>query len=246
MSSSVNWISDRECVKDRRNRTLDLPFFHLPFFKQPSEKHSASGSEALEMAKFSIVYFQNGDLEKAEVLQTKVKDFACEELALGNKRARRAARFLAQTCILRSRIKKAAELLQEVLKACENTLGSDHSETIKIIDSLAAIRCQQGRFTESQSLAEQGVRQFTILLGPDHEDTLLAMETLARVTWHFTKYEQARSLHKKAADEMAALHGHVDEKTLNSKECVATAYLSIDATYLYDPVTSPENPLEIL
>ena len=200
-------------------------------------------SEAVAMAKFSLIYLHNGEFDGAEALQVRVKDYACSALSLKHQRARQATLFLAQTYLHQVRMNKAAELQAEVLRACESTLGPSHYETLKVIDNLGATRCFQGRFKESRILGEKAVQGLTELLGPDHEDTLLAMDKLGRIVWRYCEYEKARELHRKAAEGMTKLHGATHERTLISKECLATCYLSLDGNLL--EVDNPE-PFEIM
>ena len=180
-----------------------------------------------ELAKFSWVYFQNGFFDEAEPLQLKVQQFVCGKLGMGHPQGRITTLFLAQTYWHQMRTNKAAQLQEDVLKACQSSLGPDHLQTLKDMDTLGASRCFQGRFRESRQLHERAIAGMNKLLGSTHEDTLLAVDNLGRVMWRYFQYDEAKVLHAKAVDGLtkAKNYGPSHEKTLIAKECLAIAHL---------------------
>lgn len=184
---------------------------------------------AIEFAKFSFVYFNNGFYVEAEKLQLKVQDFVCSRLGMNNQLAWRITMALSATYFLLTKTNKAAELQAQVLESCKQTLGADHPQTLKFMDILGASRCFQGRFEESRKLHEKAIEGMSKVLGPNHEDTLLAIDNLGRVMWRYFQYELCHSLHEKAVEGMSKAEslGPTHAKTLVAKECLALSCIDL-------------------
>ena len=182
-----------------------------------------------ELAKFSWVYVQNGLYDDAERLQVKVQQFVCDNLGIGHPLGRLTTLFLANTYWHQMRTNRAAELQEEVLAAHDSSLGQDHHQTFKDMDTLGASRCYQARFHEARELHEKAINGLTKLLGPLHEDTLGAIDNLGRVLWRYNEYDEARILHERAVDGLIKCKniGPTHERTLFAKECLAVAHLDI-------------------
>lgn len=189
---------------------------------------------AIEFAKFSLVYFNNGFYVQAEELQLKVRDFVCSRLGKDNQLAWRVTLALSATYFELSKTNKAAELQAEVVESCKQTLGADHLQTLKFMDILGASRCFQGRFEESRGLHEKAIEGMAKLLGPSHEDTLLAMDNLGRVMWRYFQFETCHNLHAKAVEGLskAKSFGPTHAKTLEAKECLALSNIDLSGADL--------------
>ncbi|KAF2832804.1 hypothetical protein CC86DRAFT_399469 [Ophiobolus disseminans] len=74
---------------------------------------------------------------------------------------------------------EAAELHEKVLKIYEDPLGEDHPRTHKIMDTLGANRCFQGRFKESEELHRRAVGGMTRVFRGKYEKTLEEFEDIA-------------------------------------------------------------------
>ncbi|KAL8716875.1 MAG: hypothetical protein Q9225_005835 [Loekoesia sp. 1 TL-2023] len=198
----------------------------------PVLKHDFGRTQAIESAKFSLIYVQNGYFSEAETLQVKTRDFVCARLGMEHVPARRITLFLAGTYGLQMRTNKAAELQQEVLEACKTHLGPNYPETLKVMNTLGASRRFQGRFKESRALLEKAIKGMTDTLGLEHEDTLQAMDDLGRLMWMYLDYSKARDLHGKAVSGLAKVLGPLHERTLIAKENFAMAHLSFEGEVL--------------
>lgn len=183
--------------------------------------------QALQTAKFSLVYSQCGLWNEAEALQVVVKDFICGKLGMEHPASRRISLFLAGTYWQQARTNEAGALHQQVLESCMRALGPDHHETLKVMDTLGASRCFQGRFKEAKELHEKAIDGMTRTLGPEHEDTLIAVDNLGRVMWRYFRYDEARELHWRAMTGMKKLLGSTHSHTLTAMESLAMAYLQI-------------------
>ncbi|KAL8825523.1 MAG: hypothetical protein Q9170_007758 [Blastenia crenularia] len=196
--------------------------------------HGFGRVQAIESAKFSLVYVQNGYFSEAEELQVKTRDFVCARLGMEHVAARKITLFLAGTYFLQMRTNKAAELQEQVLKACKTHLGPSHPETLEAMNILGSSRRFQGRFRESRALLEKTIDGTTATLGAEHEDTLQAMDDLGRLMWMYLDYSKARELHSKAASGMSQLLGVLHERTLIAKENLAMAHVSLEGDMLTD------------
>ena len=57
-------------------------------------------------------------------------------------------------------------------------LGSSHPNILETMNSIAMIRCNQGRFDEASSIHKEVVETWTSTLGKDHRYTLVDLYTL--------------------------------------------------------------------
>ncbi|KAL8818043.1 MAG: hypothetical protein Q9223_003247 [Gallowayella weberi] len=203
-------------------------------------------NQAIESAKFSLIYVKNGYFNEAEDLQVKTRDFVCSRLGLEHVMARRSTLFLAGTYGLQMRNNKAAKLQEQVFDACKTYLGSDHPETLKVMGTLGASRRFQGRFREGRYLLERAIERMTKVLGPDHEDALQARDDLGRLLWMCLEYSAAREHHAKAVDGLTKIFGPLHEKTLIAKENLAMACLSFTGEILIDEPDAHSLMVEVL
>ncbi|KAL9601247.1 MAG: hypothetical protein Q9219_002652 [cf. Caloplaca sp. 3 TL-2023] len=209
-------------------------------------KHDFGRMQALESAKFSLIYVQNGYFGEAETLQVKTRDFVLARLGMEHVAARRITLFLSTTYGLQMRTNKAAQLQEEVLEACRVHLGPRHPETLKAMNILGTSRRFQGRFREGRILLESAIEIMKETLGPEHQDTLEAMDGLGQLEWMYLHYPEARDLYTKAVDGMIKILGPLHEKTLIAKEHLAMSCLSFEGNVLNDGDQAHATMLEVL
>ncbi|MCJ1366415.1 hypothetical protein MMC16_005543 [Acarospora aff. strigata] len=148
--------------------------------------------QALESAKFSLVYSQCGLWKEAEQLQLAVKNYICPLLGMEHPTSMRIALALSATYWQQARANEAADLQDEVFQACEKSLGPDHPTTLKVMDTLGTSRSLQGRYQEAEKLHRQAIEGMTKAKGAEHEDTLLAVDHLGAVMLWFFRYEEVK------------------------------------------------------
>lgn len=208
-------------------------------------QHDFGRAQAIESAKFSLVYVQNGYFSEAEALQVKTREYVCARLGMEHIAARRITLFLAGTYGLLMRTNRAAELQEEVLEACKTYLGPKDPETLKVMSTLGSTRRWQGRFREGRQLLEKTIEGMTEILGVQHEDTLQAMDDLGQLEWMYLNYARARELHTSAVDGMTKLLGPLHEKTLIAKEHLAMSCLSFQGDILIDGPQAHDKMVEV-
>lgn len=209
-------------------------------------RHKFGRAQAIESAKFSLIYVQNGYFGEAEALQVKTREFVCSRLGMEHIAARRITLFLAGTYGLQMRTNTAAKLQEEVLDTCKTNLGPKDPETLKVMNTLGTSRRYQGRFREGRQLLEKAIEGMTEILGPDHEDTLQAMDDLGQLEWMYLNYANARDLHTKAVTGMTKILGPLHERTLIAKEHLAMACLSFEGDVLVDGPKAHDTMIEVL
>lgn len=208
-------------------------------------KHDFGRAQAIESAKFSLIYVQNGYFSEAEALQVKTREFVCARLGMEHIAARRITLFLAGTYGLQMRTNKAAELQEEVLEACKTYLGTKDPETLKAMSILGSTRRWQGRFREGRQILQTTIEGMTEIIGPEHQDTLQAMDDLGQLEWMYLNYARARELHTKAVDGLTKLLGPLHEKTLIAKEHLAMACLSFQGDILVNGPQAHDTMVEV-
>ena len=228
-------IRNRIIKKQRMSRRPWLPL--APQFDR---------RQALQLAKFSFVYFLCGAWEEAEQLQRAVQGYICPRFGMEHPASMQISCFLATTCWHQGQANEAANLMDEVLEAALNSLGPEHPTTLQIMDQLGVIRRLQGRYSDSEVLHRKAIERMTKRLGADHEDTLLAMDNLGQTLWAFFRYEEAKEQHLKAYAGMAnhPKLGPTHETTLSAKEHLAMTYREIGGELLNDALKLMEDVLE--
>ena len=223
-------------VKNQRLRKRPWPAL-TPRFDQ---------RQAIQSAKFSLIYFLCGAWKEAEQLQLAVKNYFCPRLGFEHPTSMRISRFLATTYLSQGRANEAADLNHQVLQAALNSLGPEHRTTLQVMDQLGEIRRIQGRYRDSEDLHRKAINGMTKTLGADHEDTLLAMDNLGQALWTLFRYEEAKEQHLKATAGMVKhpKMGHTHEKTLSAKENLARTYREIGGELLNDAHKLMEDVLE--
>ena len=94
---------------------------------------------------------------------------------------------------------KASTVNRTVVSACpeiyEQQLGLDHTSTATILNNLAALYQEQGKYNEAEPLALRALTIHKQKLGNNHPHTALCLNTLAKVYWRQGKYSEAEPLY---------------------------------------------------
>ena len=211
-----------EIVKNRRPRKRPWPVCE-PIF---------GTRQAIESAKFSLVYTCGGLWNEAEGLQVAVKNYLCERLGLEHQLTIAAMLLLSHTYLRQGRQNKAAALRRQAFQSCMNSFGADHPKTLKAMDYLAESCRLQSRWKEARQLSEKAIARMTNILGADHEDTLIAVDNLGEIMARYWDWEKAKDLHEKAMSRMQHVLGPTDLRTLSAMEHVAKTYLELGGDLL--------------
>lgn len=192
-------------------------------------REKTTGTQIMQLAKFSRVYAQRGRWDEAKELQLAVKDFV-SPLGPEHPSNMKIKLALAGTFWQLGRGNEAAELQSEVLQASISSLGEQHPSTLKVMDLLGESRRQQGRFTDALKLHEQALRKMTETLGENHEDTLKATDNLGQAHTSHWQRKKAREFHERAVDGMGRNPnlGPTHLNTLIAMHNLATAHMEND------------------
>lgn len=206
-----------ERIKDNRmSRMKPWPVFESSF----------SSQRALTMAKFSIVYMQNGRWEDAETLQRTVQRFTLQVLGYKDAKTRRITKALAETLYYLGRSDESAALLEQLLDACEKFCGPDDHETLLAMHRLGESRFLQGRVRAAKLLFENSLSGLERIRGPKDEDTLTVMDSLGNAIRLFATDEaltKSKAYHEKTVKIRTQLHGADDLRTVISREFLYSA-----------------------
>jgi tetratricopeptide (TPR) repeat protein len=215
-------ISQRILENQKTRRTFPFPVSSPRFGRR----------QAVQWAKFSLVYVQCGLYHEAEILQIAVKEFVCGLLGTDHPTAINVLLFLSGTYWQQSRANEAAEIQKQVLQGCMKSLGPDHPKTLKVMDTLGTSRGYQGRYKEAVELHEKAIEGMTRVLGADCEDTLLAVDNLGRILSRNFRHEEAKNQHLKAVAGMKKVLGPTHLSTLFAMENLALTYLELGGAML--------------
>ena len=193
-----------------------------------------SRREALQMAKYSVVFMQAGLWKEAEDLQARVKDFVCAVRGVDHPVSIRIQLALSENYWQQGRGFEAAELQEKVLEACLISLGPEDQKTLQVMSALAASYWLQGRYKPALELLETALSVYIKTVGSNHEDTLRTYDSLGRIHLKYWRYDKAKELHLRALEGMkkSKALGPKHRDTLSAMDNLAMTYFTIGGSLL--------------
>ncbi|CAG7925902.1 unnamed protein product [Penicillium olsonii] len=172
--------------------------------------------QAIESAKFSLVYLNCGYWSKAEELQLQVKDFVFSRLGPESEPGIAIALLLSNVYAIQTRNNEARELQAQVLGYAKSFYGPQHPTTLDIMDTLGATCNMGSRLREANQLHQEVIDTLSKLegIGPNHESTWTAVKNLAKVKLRYLDAEAAIDLQSQAYEGFLNLLGPKHPKTL--------------------------------
>jgi tetratricopeptide (TPR) repeat protein len=216
----------RECQQNLHQKFQQARSQHRGIFlpRPMSSYSSLTPSEAVRLARFSIVYFQCGEWQTARVLQEQVRAYVVRMRGKDHPAFHRITAALAATYYLLDMFGDAIRMMRDIVASCIKMYGENHPRTLKSTDSLAQFLCYGGRLTESLKLhkiAWEGFRRLKSH-GPNHKDSLLALRHLGAIQARFFRYEESAMLCEEALEGLSHCND-VEDEILFTKEDIALA-----------------------
>ncbi|KAL4971289.1 tetratricopeptide repeat domain-containing protein [Aspergillus desertorum] len=240
--------SVRRFQEDLENRLEDQQRSHIRKwpFSWPLFRPSFGRLQAVEYAKFSLVYLYCGRWDEAEKLQLKVKDWVFAKLGPDSEPGIRIALLLSTCYRLQTRNNRARQLQYEALDFAKRYYGPDHPKTLEIMDTLGTTCLLCSRLREASQLHQAAVEKLLNLegFGPEHEATLIAIHNLAKTKLRYFDYEEAFRLQTQAYEGLQKRLGSTHEKTLEAKDNLAFMYGFKGERYLPTALQISEEVLE--
>lgn len=207
-------------IEAKRKRRL-LSSFLLP------HTSTITRTKALQFAKFSRVYVENGLFGEARGLLEAVRDYVLDIFGLEDERSVQIMQALSRTYFWLSQIRDAVNLQRQALRACVNTHGWEHLKTLKIMDDLGLSEQNRGRYKEALQLHRDALAGMQKILPPNHNepDFFLCLANLGQVHHRYLRFEEAEKLQVKAVERLTDIQGKVHNDTLQVKEMLANTYL---------------------
>jgi eukaryotic-like serine/threonine-protein kinase len=109
---------------------------------------------------------------------------------------------------------RAHELLTHAVDLCQQTLGSNHLDTIHAQDDLAWNLTESGRYTEAEKLQRELVQRARHVLGAEHPETLLLTNRLAGTLMNVGKNAESEALYREVFEIRSRRLGPLNEETL--------------------------------
>lgn len=167
------------------------------------------------LAKFSVVYAQCGDVQKAQPIMETVTHFLSDTVGLEDSRTRLAKSALASMYEELDLHGKALELRLEVARACEEQFGQEHPNTCTAWGGLGLTYWQQGNYWDALHWHRKAVAGLSKCLGNEHPSTLGAIVNLGRTVASSgapRDLEEAFNMHAEAVRGMEKIqHPRVDD-----------------------------------
>ncbi|KAG0650372.1 Kinesin light chain 3 [Hyphodiscus hymeniophilus] len=99
-----------------------------------------------------------------------------------------------------SRFAEAEGLHRQVLEADEQSLGSEHSDTIISMTNLAAVLRRQGKLEESEEVQRRALESSRKVHGPGNHETVSILTHLGEILVRLHKEEQADQVSREVAE----------------------------------------------
>ena len=167
LSKSIKWTFQTEDYAFRRRL---LPHIHRCQNLIPKTKPLVENTQ--DAMSFALVYYENGNMAKAEALQVQALELRKNTLGPEHPHTLTSMASLALTFSNQARWTEAEALQAQVLELRKGTLGPEHPHTLTSIASLALTFSNQGRWTEAEALQAQVLELRKGTLKPEHPPTL--------------------------------------------------------------------------
>ncbi|RAH48301.1 tetratricopeptide repeat domain-containing protein [Aspergillus brunneoviolaceus CBS 621.78] len=213
----------------------------------PPQRGLRRPHQAVEAAKFSLVYLQCGQYAQAEELQRQVKEYIFARSGPESEHGITIARLLSKTYALQTRNNEARALQYRVLDAAVRFYGPDHPLTLQIMDDLGATCLAGSRLQEAYCLHQAVVRKLSQLdgFGPQHETTCAAVQSLAHVEHRHLEHEKAFELQSRAYEGLRRILGPTHPQTLEAQDNLASSYGFLGEAHLPLALQMSEEVLQI-
>ena len=122
------------------------------------------------------------------------------------------------------RLHEAMELQETVLEARQRTLGSEHPDTLRTMNSLAISYSDLGRKQEAMELNETVLKAHQRTLGSEHLDTLRTMNNLAADYSDLGRKQEAMKLNETVVKARQRTLGSEHPDTLCTMNNLANSY----------------------
>jgi tetratricopeptide (TPR) repeat protein len=123
---------------------------------------------------------------------------------------------------------EAGPLFKNALVICEQLLGSEHLETLGIVQRLAFLYLDLGKYEEAEPMYLRALEARERLLGSEYPDTLHTVNNLAFFYALQGNYEQAEMLYQRALLAREQALGSEHPHTLHTINNLANLYLNQD------------------
>ncbi len=123
---------------------------------------------------------------------------------------------------------KAENLFRAALEKATPLYGEEDSLTLTILNNLALLLNQDGRYEDSLVMLETLVEKRTKILGLEHPRTMISMNNLALAYLSLGRFDDAIRMHEQEANLCKKVQGMEHPGTLISFNNLAVAYLRKD------------------
>jgi tetratricopeptide (TPR) repeat protein len=171
--------------------------------------------EELEYA--AEVSLARGNLQEAEANLLYALSLA-EEFGQDDSRYVFTLEQLVEVTSQMKRLPVAEAYLTQVLHAKIRNLGGDNLEIAIVLNSLAGLKYNQGKFRECEELCERSLELHTDILGENDLETAAVAKNLAIVYHTQRKYSQAEPLYKLALRVCAETLGPDHEEVIQIRQ----------------------------
>jgi tetratricopeptide (TPR) repeat protein len=124
----------------------------------------------------------------------------------------------------RAAYSQAKPLFANALTIRERTLGPDHPETARSLNSLAILSRDQGDYANALPLYERALAIREKTLGSEHPDTAKTLHDMAFLFWDKCDFASARRLFERALSIRVKVLGAEHPETVRTLNCLALVF----------------------
>ena len=128
---------------------------------------------------------------------------------------------LAQLLKVTNRFEEAEPLYWRALAICENALGSEHTDTARILSNLADLYTTQGRYAQAEPLHRRAVVIVEKSLGQNDPDVAACLNNLAllfQATDRLEEAERSASSRLSRTTSVWSVH-HATPRSCRPRQC---------------------------
>ena len=121
----------------------------------------------------------------------------------------------------------AEPLLESALQTFEDAADGETGQSLPVLRALAGLRFDQGRYEESQRLAERALAETKRQLGPEHEDVGHTMAMVSAALTLQGKFDESEPIARQALELNLKSFGENHERTADSLRKLGALYTAM-------------------
>jgi tetratricopeptide (TPR) repeat protein len=125
----------------------------------------------------------------------------------------------------RGRPRDAETLVLPAIQVVERAMGSEHPDTLHLLEGLSVLYVDQGRYTEAEPKIARVIEGLKQAKGTEHPETLNSLKLMARLKMRQGRYAEAQPLYEHVLEVGGRVLGPTHPDTLNTLNQLAALFV---------------------